>query len=145
MLAAHLALIAATLFAGASLYVSVAEHPARLSLDDQAALRQWRPSYARGKLMQASLALLGGALALWIWWHSLNQLWLIGGLLLLANWPFTIVAIMPVNRRLEAIAAGTADQDPRPLLERWGRLHWLRTALGAASVLAMLCALHWRL
>jgi len=66
MLSAQLALIAATLFAGAALYVSVAEHPARLQLDDRAALTQWKPAYARGAVMQASLAIAGfllGALA----------------------------------------------------------------------------------
>src|SRR5687768_6670965 len=113
MLVSHIALICAALFAGAALYILVAEHPARLALDDQAALRQWKPSYARGKVMQAMLALAGGVLALGIWWHSLNQLWLIGGLLLLANWPFTLLAIMPVNRRLEAAATGAGGDEVR--------------------------------
>ena len=143
MLIGHLALIAAALFAGAALYVSFAEHPARLALDDDAALRQWKPSYARARVMQAGLALAGGALALWIWWHSLNQLWLIGALLLLANWPFTLLVILPVNRRLEATEQ--ADSETRALLERWGRLHAIRSDLGAAAVVVMLAALHWRL
>jgi hypothetical protein len=143
MLIGHLALIAAALFAGAAIYVSIAEHPARLSLDDDAALRQWKPSYARGKVMQAGLASIGGVLALWIWWHSLNQLWLIGALLLLANWPFTLLVILPVNRRLEA--AAQADSETRALLERWGRLHAIRSDLGAAATLVMFFALHYRL
>jgi anthrone oxygenase-like protein len=144
MLAAHFALLAAALFAGAAIYVSVAEHPARLALDDEAGLRQWRPSYARGKVMQGLLALAGSALALWVWWHSLNQLWLIGALLLLANWPFTLAVIMPVNRKLEAAAPGAAGPETRTLLRRWGRLHAVRSALGAAAALVMLCALHCR-
>src|SRR5687767_14199873 len=142
MLTGQIALIAAALFTGAALYISIAEHPARLELDDEPALRQWKSSYARGKPIQAALALAGAALALWIWWHSLNQLWLIGGLLLLANWPFTLVAIMPVNRSLESLEGGA---EARALIERWGRLHAVRTALGAAATLAMLSALHWRL
>jgi hypothetical protein len=145
MLIAQLALLAASLFAGAAVYVSIAEHPARLVLDDEAALAQWKPSYARGKIMQAGLALVGGALAFWVWWHSLNQLWLIGALLLLANWPVTLLIILPVNRKLEAIAPGAAGPETRTLLERWGRLHAIRSALGAAAALVMLCALYWRL
>jgi hypothetical protein len=142
LLAGQLALIAAAFFAGAALYVSIAEHPARMALDDAAALRQWKPSYARGKVMQAGLALVGGALALWVWWHSLNQLWLLAGLLLLANWPVTLLVILPVNRKLEAMAE--ADSETRSLLDRWGRLHAVRAALGIAATAAMLAALYWR-
>jgi hypothetical protein len=136
---ALIAFLVAALFAGAAIYVSVAEHPARLALDDAAALAQWKPSYRRGKLMQASLALLGSLLAFWVWWKGGTMIWLIGGLLLLANWPVTLILIMPVNRRLEA--TGTADAETRALLIRWGRLHLIRTALGAAAALVMLGAL----
>lgn len=137
------ALLIAAAFAGAAVYVAVAEHPARLALDDAAALAQWKPSYRRGKLMQASLALAGGLLALWVWWQDRNALWLIGGLLLLANWPATLILIMPVNRRLEAI--GAAGADTRALLVRWGRLHLIRAALGTAAALVMFCAFGCRL
>jgi len=141
LVTAHLAFLIAALFAGAAIYVSVAEHPARLALDDAAALAQWKPSYRRGKLMQASLALVGSLLAFWVWWQDRNLLWLIGGLLLIASWPVTLILIMPVNHRLEA-APGA---DTRALLIRWGRLHWIRTALGTAAALAMLCAFDCRL
>lgn len=145
MLIGHLALIAAALFAGAALYVSLAEHPARLALDDAAALAQWKASYARARIMQAGLALIGGALAFWVWWTSLNLLWLIGALVLLANWPFTLLAIMPVNKRLEAIAPGEAGAEGRALLQRWGRFHAVRSLLGAAATAIMLAGSHCRL
>lgn len=145
MLIGHFALIAAALFAGAALYVSVAEHPARLALDDGAALAQWKASYSRARIMQAGLALVGAALAFIVWWTSLNWLWLIGALGLLANWPFTLLAVMPINKGLEAIARGDPAGDSRLLLQRWGRLHAVRSALGAGAVLVMLAALHCRL
>lgn len=142
-LAALVALMIAAAFAGAAVYVSVAEHPARLALDEAAALAQWKPSYQRGKLMQASLALIGSLLAFWIWWQDGNLLWLAGGLLLLASWPVTLILIMPVNRRLEATDA--PDPETRALLVRWGRLHLIRAALGTAAALVMLCAFGCRL
>ena len=142
MLVGQLAFLAAALFAGAALYVSVAEHPARLAAGEAAGLAQWKPSYRRAKLLQGALALIGGALAFYLWWRSLNQLWLIGSLLLLANWPYTLLVIMKLNRRLEAAEPGA---DSKALLERWGRLHAVRTLLGLASAFVMLAALNWRI
>jgi hypothetical protein len=92
--------------------------------------------------MQASLALIGSLLALWVWWQDRNGLWLAGGLLLLAGWPVTLFLILPVNRRLEAMAA--PGPDSRALLVRWGRLHLIRSGLGVAATLAMLCAIACR-
>ena len=54
-----LALTVAALFSGAAFYVSFVEHPARAVLDDRAQLAEWKPAYARGAVMQASLAILG--------------------------------------------------------------------------------------
>ena len=143
MLTALIALSIAAAFTGAAIYVAVAEQPARLALDDGAALAQWKPSYTRGKYMQASLALAGSLIAFWAWWRSGNGLWLAGGLLLLAGWPVTLILIMPVNRRLEA--ADAAGPDTRVLLVRWGRLHLIRAALGAAAFFVMLAGFVCRL
>jgi hypothetical protein len=136
----QLALLVAAAFAGAAIYVSVAEQPARLALDDAAALRQWKPSYACGKIMQAALAVVGGALGLWTWWQSRDPLWLAGALLLLAPWPFTLFVILPTNHRLEAMPDGAPGPETRALLVRWGRLHLVRAALGSAAALVMLWA-----
>ena len=137
MLVGALALIAAALFTGAAIYVSVAEQPARMTLDGAAALAQWRPAYARGAPMQASLAIVGFLLGVAAWWQSGAWLWLAGAVLLVANWPYTLVCIMPVNRKLKAIEPGP---DSRALLELWGRLHAGRSLLGCGAVLCMLAA-----
>jgi Anthrone oxygenase len=137
MIVSSLALAAAALFTGAAIYVSVAEQPARLALDDAAALAEWRPAYARGAPMQASLAVVGFLLGVAAWWQSGAWLWFVGALLLVANWPYTLVCIMPVNRKLKAMEAGP---DSRALMQLWGRLHAGRSLLGCGAVLCMLGA-----
>jgi hypothetical protein len=137
-LAGHLALILASLFAGAALYISLAEHPARLALDDRAALAEWRPAYERGARMQAPLALVGFALGILAWRQSGDWRWLPGASLLVANWPYTLLCIMPTNRLK---ATDPAGRESRALLQRWGRLHAGRSLLGCGAALAMWWAL----
>lgn len=128
--AGTLALVVAALFAGAALYINVAEHPARMKLDAAEAVAQWSPSYDRGYAMQATLAVLAGFAGLGAWWELDGTLWLVGALLMLANWPWTLIVIMPVNKKLKA---GAGDETAS-LLGRWARLHAVRTLLSLAAV-----------
>jgi hypothetical protein len=129
------ALTTAAIFFGAAFYVSFAEQPARLGLDARAALTQWAPSYRRGLQMQGSLALCSGLLGLGAWIVEGGAFWGGGAIAILANWPYTLLAIMPVNHRLEATPPEAADAETRELLTRWGRLHSVRAAFGGLATL----------
>jgi hypothetical protein len=141
MLTANLALTVAALFTGAAFYVNFAEQPARLALDDRALLAEWKPSYQRGFAMQAPLAVLGFVLGAATWWSSGDAAWLVGGLVLLANWPFTLLVIMPTNTQLNDTPLGSAGPGTRALIQKWGGLHAVRTALGALATVIFLGAL----
>lgn len=136
----QLALVIAAAFTGAAFYINWAEQPARLKLDDAALLTQWKPSYKAGFSMQASLAIAGFLLAAITWMHGEHWLWLAGGFVLLANWPFTLLVIMPVNNLLMAMNADAPHPMFRTLITRWGTLHGMRTALGAVATAIMLAA-----
>jgi hypothetical protein len=138
MLAGQLALIVSAVFAGAALYVNIAEQPARLCLDDRSLLRQWQPSYKRGFAMQAPLAIAGFVFGLLAWWQTGVWLWLLGAVIMIANWPYTLLGIMPTNNQLMATDPAVAGADTRRLIEKWARLHAVRTALGFAAVLVFL-------
>jgi hypothetical protein len=135
-----LALMAAAIFFGAAIYVSVAEQPARLTLDDRALLAEWKPSYKRGTAMQAPLALVGFALGMIAWWQSSHPGFLIGAIAMIAPWPWTLFAIKPTNDALTATDLERAGPPSRALIVRWGALHVVRTALGALASLAFLWA-----
>ena len=120
MLFGQLALISAAVFTGAALYVSVAEQPARLMLDDRALISQWKPSYKRGFAMQAPLAAAGCLFGLVAWWQSAELSFLVGAVLMIANWPWTLLAIMPTNNALMAIDPAESTGKGRALIVKWG-------------------------
>jgi hypothetical protein len=142
MLSGQLALTIAAMFTGAAIYINLAEQPARLSLDDRSLLAEWKPSYKRGFALQASLALVGSVLAVIASFTAGDWRWLLGGAVLIANWPYTLLAIMPTNDALMAIPANAAGPDARRLIERWGGLHAVRSALGAVATAIFLWALN---
>jgi Anthrone oxygenase len=140
-LAKELALATAAVFTGAAVYINVAEQPARLALDDRALLAQWKPSYARGLPMQAGLALASALFGLLAFWLMRDWRWMLGALVMLANWPYTLLVLLPINKRIEATPPQAANAQTRNLIETWGRLHALRSALGLAATLVYLWAL----
>jgi uncharacterized membrane protein len=140
-LIAGAAVLSCTLFTGAAIYINLVEHPARLSCGTEAAARQWAPSYRRATVMQATLALLAAVTGVVTWFHGEGIAWLWGGLLILAVVPFTLLVIRPTNDRLLVPGRDLASAETRQLLERWGRLHAVRSALSLAASIVYIYAL----
>ena len=128
-----IALLCTGLFAGAAVYVTLVEHPARLECGPAVALAEFRPSYRRAAAMQASLAAVGLLAAVGAWAVGRSVPVLVAGRLLGAMIPFTLLVVLPTNKRLLDPALDPCSAEAASLLAHWGRLHAVRSA---ASVVA---------
>jgi hypothetical protein len=138
-----LAIVCAGLFAGAAMYASFVEHPARLAGGTALAVAEFRPSYRRAAVMQASLATVGALSAVGAYAQTGHGALLIGAILLGAPVPYTLIVIRPTNARLLAPDLAPASTEAAALLRRWGALHAVRTGLGTlAFIVLLICALH---
>ena len=131
---AGLAILAAGLYSGAAWYMTFVELPALRSLPAETARTYWTqslrrtPRYAAAALIAAAAALAAGR-------ASLLSPWTWGALSLFGVLPFTVTAILPLQRRL--LEGGGAWMEG---LRRWRRLHVVRTALGLAGTVLFLWA-----
>jgi uncharacterized membrane protein len=91
--------------------------------------------------MQAPLAIIGLVTAIAAWATGAGSAWLIGGVLLGAVVPFTLVVAFPVNKQLLGPEMDRDLDRARLLLERWNRLHAVRTLLSIAALVLFLLQL----
>jgi Domain of unknown function (DUF1772) len=137
MLLLIIATLAAGLFAGAAIYVSAVEHPARVSCGTELALRQFAPSYHRAAIMQGSLAVMGCLAGIGGAWERGDFVAALGALLLGAVVPFTLMVIFPVNARLLDPALDAKSHETSVLLSRWAQLHAVRSGLSSVAFLVL--------
>ena len=138
-----IATVAAGVFAGAALYVTIAEHPARLACGQALAIREFGPSYHRAAVMQGGLAVLGLLASVLAWALGASTAWLVWGLLLGALIPYTLVVVRPTNRRLLDPKLDPESHQAGVLLTRWGRLHIVRTLVGVSVFVAFAVLAAW--
>lgn len=138
MLLELIAILFTTVFTGICLYVAIVEHPARLATDTTAALAQWRPSYRRAAALQIVLA-AGAVLTALAAFAVGHSVWvLIGGLVLALVTPFTLIVIMPTNKQLLDPSRQANTPGTQSLLNQWGQLHLVRTAISVAALAILL-------
>jgi Anthrone oxygenase len=137
------ATLASSLFAGAAIYINFVEHPARMACGTELAARQWAPSYKLATIMQVSLVVVATLAGFAQWLGGGGTSWLVGALLIVSVIPFTLVAILPTNRKLLEPGRDNSSEETRRLLEVWGRLHAVRSVLSLVATLVYLHALVW--
>ena len=132
MLLANCATLVTALFTGAAVYVTFVEQPARMKCSTEIALSQWRPSYARATIMQATLAILGFLLAVAASLSGAGPVWLIAGLFLVAVVPF----YAPSD--VEETDPEMPGELTRDLFGHWANLRAVRTGLSAIALVLMI-------
>jgi hypothetical protein len=131
------ALLCTGLFAGAAIYITLVEHPARLEGGPVLAVAEFAPSYRRAAVMQASLAVVGCLAAVAAWAQGSAAVVLVAGLLLGAVVPFTLIVIIPTNKRLLDPTLDRGSPEAGTLLARWGRLHAVRSVVSGVAFLLL--------
>ena len=114
------AFAAAASFLGATTYIGLVEQPARLALSGAAMLREWKGSNRRGTLVLSVFAVVSAVLAYIQFKTNGDVRWLIGGIIILASWPYAYFVMMPVNIWLFVIPPATAVSPLRKLMRDWG-------------------------
>jgi hypothetical protein len=84
-------------------------------------------------MIQASLAIVGGLFGLVAFLSTLDWRWLLGTVVLRANWPYTIYVVMLTHRRLMDTRPDVATAETCQMLERRGALHTRRSPLGLVA------------
>jgi len=137
-IAEFVAALACSLFTGASVYINLVEHPARMECGVEIAVTEFAPSYRRATVMQATCAALGLLSSVAAWLAGATFWWLVGGVVLGAVIPFTLIVILPTNKQLLTPTLDRRSAETERLLVHWGRLHAVRSVLSAVALLLFL-------
>ena len=137
-IAEYVAVLACGLFAGAAVYVSLVEHPARMECGVEIATAEFPPSYHRGTIMQVALAAACLLSSIAAWLAGASFWWTIAGVLQVSVIPFTLIVILPTNKLLLSPTLDKRSAQAGQLLARWGRLHAVRSILSGLALLLFL-------
>ena len=137
-IAEFIAALSCALFTGAAFYITLVEHPGRMQCGVELAATEFAPSYRRATVMQATCAALGLLASIAAWIAGASFWWLIAGILLGSVIPFTLIVILPTNKRLLDPTLDKRSAEAERLLSRWGRLHAVRSVLSGSALLLLL-------
>ena len=133
-----IAVLACALFTGAAVYITFVEHPARMQCGVEIAATEFAPSYRRATVLQATCAAVGLLSSVAAWLSGAGFSWLVAVSLLGGVIPFTLVLILPTNKRLLDPTLDNRSAEAEQLLSRWGRLHAVRSVLSGLALLLFL-------
>lgn len=133
MIWGYFGLAFAAAFAGAAIYVSWVEQPARLALDEEALLEEWTPSDSRGVALLLGFALIAGLAGLIAWFETQDVRWAYAALIAVATWPYAFFVMAPLNNQILSLK-GRDVAAARALIRQWGLVEQGFAAIGVVAV-----------
>jgi len=130
------AVLAAGLFAGVAVYVALVARASWLRAmrsNVSLALGDFRFVFPRVMALQSAFVVVGTACSIGWWMRSGTTAFLVGGCLLGAVAPFTLLFVTPVYRRLLDPGTEGRPREAERQLIRWAWLHAARAALGLGA------------
>ena len=137
-IAEFIAVLSCALFTGAAIYITFVEHPVWMQSGRELGATEFALTYRRAAAMQATCSGVGLLSSLAAWLAGATLWWLIAGVLLGLVIPFTLIVLMPTNKRLLSRTLDRGSAEAERLLARWGRLHAVRSVLGGLALLLFL-------
>ena len=108
-------------------------------------IQEWRLSNRRGTLLLSVLAVVSAILAYIQFRTNGDVRWIIGGLTILASWPYAYFVLVPVNIWLANVPPARTLSPVRKLVREWmrdwGLLEWGHVLLGLGATATFAWAL----
>jgi membrane protein YdbS with pleckstrin-like domain len=80
-------------------------------------------------VIQVILALAATIAGISAWFMGAPRLWFVGAVLIFAVIPFTLIVIMPTDKKLLDPGLNRSSEVAHQLLQDWGKLHAVRRAV----------------
>lgn len=121
---------------GVALTASVIIHPILVKVEKTVAIEIFKPFFDKTHILVLILSIFITILAL-VYSIFTGNLWWVGvSLLLHLNGPYTLLFMMPINKRLMDKNVDPGSEKTAEDLKKWGKLHLVRTVLNGIIFLA---------
>ena len=121
---------------GVALTASVIIHPILVMIDKIVAIEVFKPFFDKTHILVLILSIFITILAL-VYSIFTGNLWWVGvSLLLHLNGPYTLLFMMPINKRLMDKNVDAGSEKTAEDFKKWGELHLVRTVLNGIIFLA---------
>jgi hypothetical protein len=131
------AIVGAAAFAGVGIHSSNADVHSLLKLSPSAAVTFFHALFPRAKTVQIAtllLSIIDASGAAYFTQGLTRNLFIAGAIINAIVFPYTGLALVPINNQILAIKPAEADSAAMELIKKWGQRNWVRPILTSISL-----------